>query len=541
MDPNKTIGENADNIFRNFESAGSSVKHEPSKPEIREWGHQIGEEIGMVAATLATVGATGSGNRSVSRFWGSPIEVSQEDQYSRDDRLIPPGLQVPPIRPTQVRGPGDVVMNRTVTDAFAGFYPTAFAGDVAYVSPTGGAPGSAALNDRTKPFSLAYALRTLTASALLIALPGVYNSMIDFRGTDAAGAMKKALFAETPGTAIFRISGDDVSTLTFTQDGTYSDIWNATWSGSGAPHRVIRSDIFDNFGFPARLRKAADKAALNALTYGVTWNTGTKQLSVKWAGADVNTIRGLLRAYWTDASGNSRHLMVGAEMLVNGFVHDGIGNDLIRNGATRSSLWLDNNQTIFNPVGAVGDAGGDAGRAIIGRWRLHGSEGDGVNLNYSSSVAARSLMVVANSHVTECGDYDAFGVNGTSNKQAFSSHGGDHLNAGNLIEANYGQQLADTSTDPAANVSWLVGVLARQGGRSVSPANATGFGMYGAGGGSARVAYIDTCEWQGDGSGTVGLDLDEGASAYVFNSQTLLPATVVAPSVQPTAYFPDAP
>jgi hypothetical protein len=457
-----------------------------------------------------------------------------------------------PFLPVRVNGPGNVTLSRTASEAFIAANPGAGAagagGNVAYVSPTGGAPGTAALNDRTKPYSLAYALQNLNVQRI-IALDGVYAAT-DFRYTYAFGGVKKLVMAENPGGAIMRVaSSDDLTTKTFTATAGRPNIWQTTYTGNygqtvdsgggayAAIQRLCRTDIVDEWGYPTRFLRCYTLAALDAVTRGYYVDSATKTVYVKWDSADANTFKGALKPYWLDGSNNARVLLYGAEMCWDGWVFDGVNFAMLHTATLRPVLWLNSCSILFTVSYGINDYGSAAGHVYASNLRIHGTEADGINLNYNSTFGNSGRLALGNSWISNSGDFAGCGAAGTTNKQSLSSHGGQYAAFGCTFDSDYGEGVADTSTDPNSNESWYVGCVAKRGS---TLAGSTGFAFYGSGtaGSRNRKVWLDSCAVSG--SITVPLRLDGLASAVSYNCPTLT-AVVSGGSVAPGNYLPASP
>lgn len=473
---------------------------------------------------------------------GSPIAPAV-DALALTPREIPaPFVGKLPILPVQVTGPGKVQLNRTAIEAFGSAYPTAITGNIAYVAATGGgAPGTAALNDPAKPYTLAYALRTLATANIIVALPGDYDP-VDFRSTDAAGAMPKLLIAQQPGTCRFRVAATDtLSALTWTATGGYTGIYEAAYTGTYGGvgiHRLTRTDVLDRWGYPAQILRCASVAAVDAAAQGYYVDTAAKKVYVKLTGGiDVNASKAALRPFWMTSGGTSRHYQQGTTLALSGWVIDGLEIALNIGASIRPILYVDMCEQRYSFNYGVNDFGG-AGEAYFfaTRWRCHAAAADGVNLGAAGGLTGTSITNIGDFWISDTGAPSGLGV-GTSNKQAISNHGGLIGAFGGLLEESNGQEIADTSLDGVTNASWYVGCLAR---RYTALSGSVGFGGYGTGsaGSVNRAMWIDTCSVAGPFD--YPLRLENYASAKVLNN-TGLTASTAGGSVAPTTYTADAP
>lgn len=473
---------------------------------------------------------------------GSPIEPAVDAMANTPRAMPTPLLGKLPILPVQVVGPGKVVLNRTAIEAMALFFPAVAGGNIAYVSPTGGSPGTAALNDRTKPYSLSYAVKTLTTANIIVALPGDY-APIDFRNTDAAAAMAKLVLADIPGKCRLRVAAtDNLSTQTWTTTGGYSGIWETTYAGTyGSPaiHRMCRTDLLDAWGYPAQLLRCASLAALDAAAQGFYVDTAAKKVYVKLTGGiSVEANKAFLAPKWIDAAGFSRVYQQGTVLGLSGFRVDGL--EFVANigsGGQRPWLFLDLIEQLWSSNYGVNDIGGDGEPYFFAtRWRSHAPAADGLNFGEEAALAGASLANIGNCWFSDDGAFSGLGVNGSANKQSISMHGGNIAAFGCLFEDSYGQCVADTSTDPSENYSLYVGCLAR---RRAALTGSAAFSFYGKGsaGSGNRKIWIDSCEAEGPFDAE--LHLQDYASGKILN--TSLAVSLGANSVMPTAYTADNP
>lgn len=459
-------------------------------------------------------------------------------------RALAPGFAEPPAWVSAVHGPGHVETTKELIEAFIDNDPSILSQGIAYVSPTGTSGG--VVGDRLQPFSVNHALQNLP-NQFIVALDGVYGSDIDFRHTHTHGTKRKLLMAEHRGGAVLRMPGEDLSALTWTPVVGLSGAFEATYTGTHgltALHRIVNRDIYDRWGFPSRAKLVTSTANFGVLPRVFAVDTVAKKISLRWDGLDIEAIKAVLKGYWYNAAGNSRLLMIGSELMLHGMVMDGVNITGLSGTANRPPRpWLDDCQQVFAAGYGVGEANLAGTQAMIARTRIHAPQLDATNFNSSDDVVARSFTM--KSFITMGGDYDTFGeTDVTENDQGRSQHGGTAIGMGNHYADNRGQEVADTSFDPYVNLTHEIGSLfedntTRNDGRigiqldgpTVSPGAA-----------NSRKGWFDTCEVRGTNINAADrLVLSNGASAKIYNSPTLLPARVYAPSVAPTAYTPDAP
>lgn len=452
-----------------------------------------------------------------------------------------------PIQPVGAASPGSCSYDKTATAAFIAANPGAAAGQpTAYVSPTGGAPGTAALNDPARPYTLDYALRTLTTAQRIVALDGVYPVFAGttFRNTDAAGAIKKLVIAQNPGQVILRVPGENLGAAVFIPSPGNANVWQTTLTGANGSspavhmiHRLGRTDVLDIYGYPMRFLRCASLAALNAVPRGY-WVDGptAKVLYLKWDTTDINTIKAALKPWWYDTAGTARFFGLATESCWDGVEFDGVEIALLGSGALRPVVWAHNCKQTCAPNHGVNDFGSAEAYAYLTNFRIHAPLNDGINLNPNATLAGQSQVVLAGSTISMPGDAIGLGTAAPFNMQAISSHGGRVAAFGNIFLDCKGQGVADTSLDPAANESWYVGCqVARSSAGVGGGAQDIGFGFYGDATNPDRVAYLEACGVSG--LMTTPLYLDGGASVLLANSPGMT-ATVGAGSSAPGVYVP---
>ena len=499
--------------------------------------------------------------------YASPMSYATPDANAMVPRIAPPGFPALPFMPLAVNGPGSVTLSGDPLTAYLAANPGIMTGPVAYASPTGGAPGTGVLGNPALPFSLDYALRT-TPAGLIICLPGVYPQQ-RFVPSDAAFGTAKLVIAQTPGTCIMRVPGDDITTLTMTPTSGYTGMYQVTCpntAGNASIQRVTRYDVLDRYGFPARFIACASVANLASTGTGFFFNHGTGVLYLMWGGLDLRTVQARLRAYWTDAAQNAQFILSGGcTAMLSGFIMDGISGRCYGGGPSstaRPNLWIDNCLSLFSTGYGMGDVGNDGPNITVTRSRVHASQYDSFNFSPVASAngayTGPGLGIIANSYFTDAGDYFCYNPNATANaaaglfyvnsggNQGLSIHGGNVAAFGTVFSDAWGQQVADSNADTTSNLSWHVGNLFRRDGTNPND-TMTGLLIESATTGNpARTTWIDTCSsvnTPGTVAGTGGLSITNHGVGKIYNSPGMSPYYIETSTggAAPTAYTPGSP
>lgn len=481
-------------------------------------------------------------------------------QSSGSPRRLPPGFPALPILPQSVRGPGDVTYTDSLLNVFTRTYAPTMTGGLAFLSPAGSDP-TGTLNDPTHPFqTLAWPLRKTTAQVLVL-LPGDYDPS-DFNIADTGGSTPKAVVCLYPGACKIRVlGGDDLSANTWTpvpnadtgvQTGVYAtQIASATPVASagpktGAPQRILRTDLVDPQGFPARLALLPSLAALQAARFGWFYDPSSHTLYAALGGRNVNDNRWRLRALYFTPAGNAHLWLTGVTVLFEGIQFEGLSFDAIE--TQFQGVWVSTNLWISDFVQSFGTEYGfwDIGSTIYAENGLvHANKVDGFNGNWSRAGLAGNpdVMLEANIHSSDAGDISTYGFSGPTLDNGSSSHTGFLASFGSVYERDWGPELADTSSQdiPIPSVSWLVGSIARNSNPSDTD-NYGGFQFQGMlsnpipGDPRNRVAWMDTCQTIGERG--YGLVTEYYAVVHLYNSPLRLGGTN---SLPPVPYQPDNP
>lgn len=341
--------------------------------------------------------------------------------------------------------------------------------------------------------ALTTALRTTSTGSRIRLTASITMDPPDLRSTDASqgsGFLGKLIDANGY-TLTLRTTGPDLTTQTFTVDGTYSNVWNTTLtlSGSAALQRVFRTDSLDAEGEPTPFWKVTtSKADLNAYSGDAYFISGTA-LSVKLSNdASVEAFKANLKALYTGSAGTSRVLVSGAALCLwaNGgsIKLDGVQLVTLDAASRLPSIYMQGvRQTYAVSKGADLT---QCGRYVVNDCLIYGSEADGAN-GFATSTVAKGLIQTVNSRFVRNGDTRTFAANGTL--QGVSAHGGvDHASFGSQFNLNNGQGVADTCAASKTDTSWLVS-CGITGGQTTS----SNFNFGSAAASASRTAYLDSC------------------------------------------------
>lgn len=404
--------------------------------------------------------------------------------------------------------PATATLTESVMDTFARIYAARMTSSAVYVSNTG-SDSNAGTTDA--PLLTIQAAIAKNPTMVYVA-PGTYDPFSYRDDTHSAvvnqlagGVVKwlKVWDRDTDTSKRVTIKVTPPETLASktwsATGGGHTDVYQATitTTGSQAPHRVLRNDKFDDYGFPTRLLKCTSLANLDAQTQGWYWDSVGKVLYIKMgSGVNVESNKAYLEGLWLDSSGNSRIFQYGTVLALDGdFYLKGIDRVPLCHSTARAESWTCG---VTSFASANGACRVDGGWVIAENERGHASNGDHLNGNPSGSIPG--LIVSHRCYLTDSGDHNAFQLVAStdSNRNAISAHGGcDHISVGTLGELSYGPVFADTSTTLLAASSWLIGCVARSSLSSLETGNGgIGFIMQGlasAGDAGNRKSWLDGC------------------------------------------------
>ncbi|HYI49058.1 MAG TPA: hypothetical protein VEX35_11405 [Allosphingosinicella sp.] len=414
---------------------------------------------------------------------GSPVRLrlipaANSDANANLERAVPREFAGMPFTIVAVHGPGDVTISNSILFAFVSAYP-AVLDNFAHVSPRGD-DSTGAVGDSARPFrTIAQALAN--ASTVLLE-DGDYEPFA-YYGTEA-----RLVRARNVGRARIVVPGPALQSVQWAEEGGLR-----VARISRPPHRLIDRARLDREGFPSRLRRHPDAAALRAAESG--WCHEGDRLSVKSTSASLAAFFG---------GGARDHIIVGGGGSL--FLH-GLSVEGMSCHAERGHLWA-SHFTSFCAYDYAFQATG--GSLYLESGRIHAPHFDGHNVDFLNETG---LVVAAGMRVTEVGDFAAFGTPEAFNLQAGSSHSGFALVVACVARRSLGQEYADGALAGAPNHSWYVG---NDLGDETYGATDGSYGFYMQGtGDTPRTAYFDTNRVTGVENPLV---LELGAIGYLYNN-----------------------
>jgi len=445
------------------------------------------------AAALLTVTAAGAtallwrnrtpASKAALQISGSPVRLrlipaANSDANANLERAVPREFAGMPFTIVAVHGPGDVTISNSILFAFVSAYP-AVLDNFAHVSPRGD-DSTGAVGDSARPFrTIAQALAN--ASTVLLE-DGDYEPFA-YYGTEA-----RLVRARNVGRARIVVPGPALQSVQWAEEGGLR-----VARISRPPHRLIDRARLDREGFPSRLRRHPDAAALRAAESG--WCHEGDRLSVKSTSASLAAFFG---------GGARDHIIVGGGGSL--FLH-GLSVEGMSCHAERGHLWA-SHFTSFCAYDYAFQATG--GSLYLESGRIHAPHFDGHNVDFLNETG---LVVAAGMRVTEVGDFAAFGTPEAFNLQAGSSHSGFALVVACVARRSLGQEYADGALAGAPNHSWYVG---NDLGDETYGATDGSYGFYMQGtGDTPRTAYFDTNRVTGVENPLV---LELGAIGYLYNN-----------------------
>lgn len=414
--------------------------------------------------------------------------------------------------------PATAMMAESVVDTFYRIYAARITGSAVFVDPVGGNdsyPG----NEDQPVKSLATAMTKLPS--IVYCAPGVYD-VFSYRYdthnaviTQLPGGVPKILkvwdrVTDVSKRVTIRVApADTLATKTYTATSGYTDIYQAvlTVTGVAAPHRVLRNDLQDAYGFPVRMMRCTSVANLSAQPQGWYWDSATKIIYIKLgSGQAIDDHKSALEALWLDAAGNSRILCYGAVLLIDGdFYLKGVDRTP-QEFTERGECWV---RGVTSFAAASGASRVDGGWCVSEGERGHASNSD--HLNGNPRGAYGGLLVTHRAYITYSGDplSNQLLPAVDSNRNAISAHGGcDHISVGTVGVSSYGPVFADTSAAGKPAATWLVGCVARNSLSSLDTGNVgVGYLMQGINGSTSdtgiRQVWMDGCVAENNPAGLV--------------------------------------
>jgi hypothetical protein len=456
-------------------------------------------------------------------------------QLAAPTRKVPAGLPALALTLVAIDGVGqiDIYPNDAIM-ASKLYEPGLWNTGVYYVKPSTGSDSNAGTTAAAPFATVDKAFRTAAGNASRVVM--LENAVIppfDLRSTDASQSTQQFKWLDANGYKVtIRVTGPDLTTQTWAQDGVQTNCWHSTLtvSGSQAPKRILRMDQLDRYGYYQELINYSSAANLNAAPGDGWWWDGTSVLWVKiGAGTNVQNQRAILKGLYCDTNGNFRVLCYGSSLGMSGVTLEGVQFVQLDQNSRRPEIWLHQCQSFW-----AADKGADlttAGWFVATECLFYSSRNDCVNA-FAPSATGPGLIHTARCNFVRAGNFDIFPLDGTI--QGTSAHGGSsHVGWANNYFENNGQQVADTCINSSNDITWLVACSAKGGALGPLSPNY----LFGSAATSAsRKAYLDTCASFAPGNNAAGaaeydLEVDANATAYTFNSA--LPYTT---GTAPTTY-----
>jgi hypothetical protein len=312
------------------------------------------------------------------------------------------------------------------------------------------------------------------------------------------------------GGVTIRVSGDTVSSATFTANGTYGNVYETTLVSSNYVIRLLRSDRLDALGLPTPMPKYGSLVDLNNAGYGWWYESATKKLYVRDGTLNINTtVKANLQAVYATGGDNSL-LVYSAKLYLENITLLRYPYVLKEAGQAVPEVWLKNCAVRYAESASRNVQGGGCYSQGCTYYR---SAAD--HANYTSTAGTTSYGVEINDSTFFAGDVDTFyvsaGVQPTNpistaqNKNSSSNHDGYVVRINGAHTGAFGPVLADTNN----SYTWNLGV-------SAGYSFATGSSKYGwiVQGSGAR-AWLDGCSVVG---GNSGINSDTSAVVNYFNT-----------------------
>lgn len=402
-------------------------------------------------------------------------------------------------------GPGRALLNQDIADVFYTKFSALWGGAVSYVRPTGndsndGATWASAF------LTLGKALRNTTNGTIYI-WPGTYD-LSDFRYSDSYGDKPKRIIAPFGGVTL-KVSGDTISSATWTANGTYGSVYQTTLSTSNQPVRILHTGLVDRFGEYVPIPKYASLADVNTSTCGWYYDSGTKILYVRMASENVNTTtKANLVAVYGDTTATNRTLIYSATSYWENITFWGYVSVLKLAGQAVPQFWAKNCTFKYGASSALLVEGG---YCYTQDCRAHRCAGDGANYNTTAGTVSQGIEV---NYKTEfCGDVGTYGttqalnpLSTAENKNGSSNHDSYVVRINGQHEENWGPAVADTS----GSYSWCLGTKVGHSALTAGTSPAVPrYGFLNQG----NNAWLDNCSATGHDKG---FNSDSSANVRVF-------------------------
>lgn len=359
-------------------------------------------------------------------------------------------------------GRGLAEVNQDIRDVFQTKFSATLDTNISYVSPYGSDSDDGS-NWAHSFLTASHSVRNGNSGTTAL-FPGVYDPS-DFRYTDTGGNKPKKIIAPFGGVTLQHL-GDNLSSVTWTANGTYGNVWQTTLSTANVPLRVLITTILDQYGKPQPLPIYSSLVDVSSSSFGWYYNSSTKILYVRIQSNNIESYKSNLKAIYGDSSGDMRTLLYGTVSYWENINFNGYISLLNASGQTTPQFWGKN--CTFN-YGNTHSLLNEGGYSYIQGCTAYRQAADGANYNTTNSVVAHGLEVNFNSYMA--GDIDTYGAAQTLNpqgtspaKNASSNHDSYVIRVNGNYSDCFGPNIADTST----SYSWNLGCYA---GYNVLPAN----------------------------------------------------------------------
>lgn len=343
---------------------------------------------------------------------------------------------------------------------YAGFIG---AGEV-YVSQSLG--DDSGTGSKAQPFQTINAAMEANASTVYI-LDGVFDDFLDFRDTSTQGAKAKIIIGVGENIT-FKQSGDDLQSLSFAENATYSNVYDAVLTTSNNINRLLRSDIIDEDNRDTPIPKRSSVLEVNSTGNGWYYDTGTNTLSVRihtpplgtvpereaWFNDNVKPL--LTPLYIGTSASTQRFYFQNTKVFLKNITIEGA--HLFSNNTGSESLvpvlWTENIQVLYPAVaGGVTIEGAESFAKDVYVTRSNGD-----NFGYHIENTVEATAIEYNVKSTYAGDVDTFPTT-SANKNASSMHeDGTIARFGGEYNYSYPYNIVDTGlSGTSQGGSWNVG------------------------------------------------------------------------------------
>lgn len=306
-----------------------------------------------------------------------------------------------------------------------------------------------------------------TAGSYVYLQDGDYD-FVDFRNTSTQGDKAK-IFIGLGDNVNFRKTGDDITSLTFTQSLTDNHTFEATLITDNLLNVITRSDRIDDFNLPEPIRKYNTTAEVETNGNGFHYNSTTKLLTIKIQeveGVDQSArelwfndnIKPLLSAsYSNNPVGFSRMFLYGSLVFMKNIKVEGAYFYILQNAGVKPRVWIEDSILKYaTSTGFTVDGGSLVAKNLV----VYRSLNDNIGYHVSGGVESDGVEI----DVISCyaGDPHTNGFAVAENKNGSSMHenGNVFRYRGNYFR-NHGPNIVDTGIGgTSTGVSWNIGCRA---------------------------------------------------------------------------------